>query len=270
MHLKRWLTGLTAVPFLVYIIVKGGLVFSCFIGAVAMTAQWEYFRVVFNQRREATERILILFAYCFVLLMMGAAHRQAPAVIFHFVTLNFILTGCVAIFQFARDKTVFESVKKQMLGVLYVPLLLSYLILLRGGTDSEGAKWIFFMLSIVFAGDIGALYTGTFFGRHKLCPAVSPKKTIEGSLGGIAANLLLGAGFKMLFLPQLPWVTSVFFFVALGIAGQLGDLFESGLKRKAHVKDSGSLLPGHGGILDRADAVMFASPIAYLFKEYLF
>jgi phosphatidate cytidylyltransferase len=270
MHLKRWLTGLTAVPFLVYIIVKGGLVFSCFIGAIALTAQWEYFRVVFNQRRDLTERMLILLAFCVVLLMMGAAHLHSPALMLHLTTLNLILAGGVAIFQFARDKIVFESVKKQLVGVLYVPLLLSYLILVRGGTDMAGAKWIFFMLCIVFAGDIGALYTGTFLGKHKLCPAVSPKKTIEGSLGGIAANLVIGASFKMLFFPELPWTASILFFICLGIAGQLGDLFESGLKRVAHVKDSGSLLPGHGGILDRADALMFASPIAYLFKEYFF
>jgi phosphatidate cytidylyltransferase len=81
---------------------------------------------------------------------------------------------------------------------------------------------------------------------------------------------LIGACFKLLFLPQLPWGLSLLFFISLGIAGQLGDLFESGLKRVAHVKDSGSLLPGHGGILDRADAVMFAAPVAYMFKEYLF
>ena len=74
----------------------------------------------------------------------------------------------------------------------------------------------------------------------------------------------------MIFLPQLPWGVSLLFFVALGAAGQIGDLYESGLKRVANIKDSGSILPGHGGMLDRVDAVMFAAPVAYLFKAYIF
>ena len=183
---------------------------------------------------------------------------------------HFLITATITIVCFRSDRSIFETVKKQIIGVMYVPLLLAYLILIRGGTAIEGAVWIFFVLSVVFAGDIGALYVGTFFGRHKLHPAVSPKKTIEGALGGIAANLFLGIGFRLVFMPDLSWPISLLFFVGLGLAGQVGDLFESGLKRMAQVKDSGNILPGHGGILDRADAIMFAAPIAYLFKAYLF
>ena len=270
MHLKRWVTGLTAVPFLVYIIVKGGLFFSGFIGAIALIAQWEYFRVVFNDRRGNTERFMILLTYLFVFLIIGAAHRHAVEFLLHLVMLNFIITSCITIVQFKSDKMILESAKKQIVGVLYVPLLLSYLILVRSGTGMDGAKWIFFLLSVVFAGDIGALYAGTFLGKHKLNPSVSPKKTIEGSLGGICANVLVGSCFKAFFLAQLSWTVSFLFFISLGVAGQVGDLFESGLKRVAQVKDSGGILPGHGGILDRADALMFATPVAYLFKEYLF
>jgi phosphatidate cytidylyltransferase len=270
MHLKRWITGLAALPFLVYIIVKGGLIFTGFIGIIALIAQWEYFRIVFNRRRGNSERFMMLLAYIFILCITGAAHRQAVDFILHLVVLNFILASCMAIIQFKYDKMIFESAQKQILGVLYVPLLLSYLILVRDGTGGEGTRWIFFLLCVVFAGDIGALYAGTFLGKHKLSPAVSPKKTIEGSLGGICANVVVGACFKMFFLPQLPWVLSLLFFISLGIAGQMGDLFESGLKRVAHVKDSGMILPGHGGILDRADALMFAAPVAFIFKEYLF
>ena len=270
MHLKRWITGLAAVPFLVFIIVKGGLIFTGFIGIIALIAQWEYFRIVFNSRRGNSQRFMMLLAYIFVLFITGAAHRHAVDFILHLVVLNFILANCMAIIQFKYDKMIFESAQKQSLGVVYVPLLLSYVILVRDGTGAEGIRWIFFLLCVVFAGDIGALYAGTFLGKHKLNPAVSPKKTIEGSLGGICANVAVGACFKIFFLPQLSWVLSLLFFISLGIAGQMGDLFESGLKRVAHVKDSGMILPGHGGILDRADALMFAAPVAYLFKEYLF
>ncbi|MBW1753268.1 MAG: phosphatidate cytidylyltransferase, partial [Deltaproteobacteria bacterium] len=94
-------------------------------------------------------------------------------------------------------------------------------------------------------------------------------KTIEGSIGGLAANLAVGAGFKHFFLPLLPWGLSLVFFIAAGAAGQVGDLFESQLKRVGNRKDSGELLPGHGGILDRIDALLFAAPVAYFFKEYI-
>jgi phosphatidate cytidylyltransferase len=130
--------------------------------------------------------------------------------------------------------------------------------------------WILFVLVVVFFGDIGALYAGTFLGKHKLYPALSPKKTIEGSLGGLGANIICGGLFKLIFMPELSWGVSLLFFIALGAAGQIGDLFESGLKRVADIKDSGGILPGHGGILDRADAAMYAAPVAYMFKAYLF
>jgi phosphatidate cytidylyltransferase len=122
---------------------------------------------------------------------------------------------------------------------------------------------------VVFLGDTGAFYVGSYLGRHKLSPIVSPNKTIEGAFGGIAANLSVGAFFKYFFIPRLPWGLGLLFFLTLGVVGQVGDLFESKLKRDSNIKDSGSLLPGHGGVLDRIDALLFAAPVAYLFKEYI-
>jgi phosphatidate cytidylyltransferase len=98
---------------------------------------------------------------------------------------------------------------------------------------------------------------------------VSPKKTIEGAVGGLGANLIFGWMFKMLFFNDLPVLVCIVVALGAGIAGQAGDLFESEFKRSAGVKDSGTILPGHGGILDRIDALLFAAPVAYLLKVLL-
>jgi len=270
MHLKRWITGLVLLPFLIYIIIKGGLLFSAFIGLLALLGFWEYTRVVFSDSPETARSFIVLTGYLPIPVIMWAAHYHAVGLMFHIITLYFITTALLSILLYKKDRFVYEISKKTVLGVVYIPVLFSYLILIRNGEQIEGAYWVFLTLAIVFAGDIGALYTGTFFGKHKLNPTVSPKKTIEGSLGGIAVNIVVGICFKMLLLPELSWGISFLFFISLGLMGQMGDLFESGLKRMAGVKDSGGIFPGHGGILDRADATLFAAPVAYLFKVYLF
>ena len=270
MHLKRWITGLSALPFLIYIIYKGGLIFTLFIGLVTLIGLWEYFRVTLSRDDSPSALIMKILAYLYVIPFMWSAHHLSAAYILNSLAGCFWLTGVVSVLLFKQDQQIFETAKKQLFGMLYVPLLLSYLVLVRNGSDSQGAVWILFILVVVFLGDVGALYAGTFFGKHKLYPALSPKKTIEGSLGGLSANILCGGLFKLFFLPELSWGVSLLFFIALGIAGQIGDLFESGLKRVADIKDSGGILPGHGGILDRADAAMYAAPVAYFFKAYLF
>lgn len=150
-----------------------------------------------------------------------------------------------------------------LLGLAYVPFLLGHLILIRGCDPAKGFWTLLWTMALVWIGDTGAYFAGLLIGRHKLAPSVSPNKTVEGLLGGAlvaaAAAVALDAWWRLGF---GAWH-------ALGIAllatvfGTLGDLVESKLKRAAGVKDSGSLLPGHGGVLDRFDSLMFAAPAVY-------
>jgi len=133
----------------------------------------------------------------------------------------------------------------------------------------DGMIWIFFLCAVIFAGDTAALYIGSLWGRHKLSRSISPGKTIEGAVAGLAANLLVGMVGQALFLAELGWSGSLVFCAAAGFAGQIGDLFESELKRAANIKDSGFLLPGHGGVLDRIDALLFAAPVAFCYRMYI-
>jgi phosphatidate cytidylyltransferase len=146
-------------------------------------------------------------------------------------------------------------------GLLYIVMPFSYGIAML---SPDGKPWILLVLGVVWAGDTGAYFAGRFLGKHKLHPKVSPKKTIEGSIGGLISSV--GAGFLMYEVLGLhglaPWKLAVFS-AAGGALGQLGDLAESLIKRACNVKDSGTILPGHGGMLDRVDGVIFALPFFY-------
>jgi phosphatidate cytidylyltransferase len=174
----------------------------------------------------------------------------------------------ISIIRFKHKPRTLETVKNQLQGTIYIPLFLLFLVLIRNG--ASGMMWLALLLCVIFAGDTSAYYVGSHLGRRKLAAAISPGKTIEGAIGGLAANLVIGLLFKLIFFPALPWAASIIFFLIVGIAGQAGDLFESELKRVSKIKDSGGLLPGHGGFLDRIDALLFAAPVAYFFKVYVF
>jgi phosphatidate cytidylyltransferase len=150
-----------------------------------------------------------------------------------------------------------------LLGVVYAGGLLGYGSLLRASSDGRGL--IFFVACTTWAGDIGAYYVGSRLGRRPLAPRISPKKTVEGALGGIAATVLVAALGSAGIWPRLPVMTAIWVGAVLALVGMLGDLAESAVKRAAGVKDSGRIIPGHGGVLDRLDSVIFGCPVLYGF-----
>jgi phosphatidate cytidylyltransferase len=268
MHLKRWITALVLVPFLILLIGFGGTLWlAVVINVICMMALWEYFRIVLNNDRSMPAMSFKLLTLVTGTAVIWSAYFHLINVLLDIIVLNAAASVTVSVFKFKSDPSICEMVFKQVVGVIYVPLFLSYLLFIRNGRD--GVLWIFLLLIVVFIGDTGAYYVGSYLGRHKLCPVVSPNKTVEGALGGLFAGLGAGALYKSFLLPLLPWGLSLLFFLSIGIAGQMGDLFESQLKRVARIKDSGTLLPGHGGVLDRIDALLFAAPVAYMFKEYI-
>lgn len=272
MHAKRWITGLVALPFLIYLIYMGGASFAVFIAGVSIISLWEYFNIAFadpdqpEQPRPRPAAIPFL-AILTAPVIVWTAHKFSVDLVVFIFAVNLILCAIFSFTRFKTDRRIIETGVKAGQALIYIPLMLSFAVLIRDGAD--GMRWLFFILAIVFAGDIGALYAGTYLGRHKLCPSVSPGKTIEGSLGGLVGNVAVGGLIKLMFFPRLLWGESVLFFLILGIVGQIGDLYESEFKRAAGVKDSGAILPGHGGLLDRIDALLFALPVAYFFKKFI-
>lgn len=153
-------------------------------------------------------------------------------------------------------------------GVLYVAVLGGYIIALaviEHPIPKLSAKLLTLFFIVVFAGDTGAYYTGRSLGRHKLAPRVSPGKTIEGLVGGLAGNIIAALIAHVTFFPELRVVQAVPLAIVMGLLGVVGDLCESMLKRGAKAKDAGHIIPGHGGLLDRLDSMLFNAPLLYYF-----
>jgi len=146
-------------------------------------------------------------------------------------------------------------------GILYIGWLLSYLVALRGLED--GRNWVFFALFTTFASDTAAFFVGRALGRHKLAPRISPGKTWEGTIAGVLGAIIVSLLFTLL-IPISYW-QAILLGILVSIFGQLGDLVESLLKRNMGVKDSGRLIPGHGGFLDRIDSVVFVGVVVYYY-----
>jgi phosphatidate cytidylyltransferase len=163
------------------------------------------------------------------------------------------------------------SALRMMVGIagpLYLGVLLTTLGLLRRDHGSLGSSYVFMALGFAWLGDTGGYFFGKYLGRRKLYPAVSPKKTVAGLMGAIAGASLGGLGVHLWLLPSVPLTHAAGLGTLAGGLGQLGDLAESLLKRSVGVKDSGSVIPGHGGLLDRVDALLVIAPIVYLYATW--
>jgi phosphatidate cytidylyltransferase len=184
------------------------------------------------------------------------------------VVLAVLATAILHLVRFGELQNAAARTGLMIFGQLYVALLLTPLALLK--RLPEGSDWILLTLMLTFFGDTGAYAAGRMFGRHKLYPAISPGKTIEGAVGGLLFSFGAAVLAKLWYMPQLRWVDAVLITIPGGALAQCGDLVESMIKRAYGVKDSGKAIPGHGGLLDRIDALLFSTPYAYLYAVHIF
>jgi phosphatidate cytidylyltransferase len=254
---KRFLTAVVLLPPLVGVILFGkGWPFALLVGTVTLLCSAEYFRLFFPSARERYSGIAVT----------GLVYLSGTFLPFQAAEAAVLCLVSLVIFPFlAGGESHAEKVRRAGLAALGAVYVGGFLSTYPRTIDLPGGEqWIFLGLVAVFGGDIAAYFVGTFFGKRHLWKRISPNKTVEGAIGGLAASVVLGTGYGALFLHGIPlWFLSLVSTV-VGVAGQAGDLFESLLKRAAGVKDSGTLLPGHGGIFDRTDAVISAGPVLYI------
>lgn len=177
-------------------------------------------------------------------------------------------------FRFRSDFTkMLTGAGVTVLGVFYIVFLGGFLVSTRMGFDSGpglSTHLLGYFFLVIFGSDSGAYFAGRAFGKHKLAPSISPGKTVEGLIGGILAAAAFAALATFWFFPELPYQWSIPLACFIAIVGVLGDLCESAIKRGAGTKDAASILPGHGGLLDRLDSLLFGAPILYYFARFYF
>lgn len=216
----------------------------------------ELMRLLFREDDHRLHRGAFYF-FILCIFALSSLHPSQAAIVFAFFSICFCLLSLLSQKKFLNLEALTSFQARSVLGFFYVGLLPSFAVQI---VDlPQGTTWFLTLLAVVFAGDIGAYLTGMLIGRRKLMPLISPQKTVEGAAGGLTCSVAVGMycahvlGHPMFYLAILSAGTA--------IIAQFGDLFESQLKRAADIKDSGRIMPGHGGILDRIDGVLFASPV---------
>ena len=238
----RIVVALILIPLALLLIIKAhSHIFLTIVALLSILGTHEFIKIMKNDNIRLYTPLMWVSsaAVPFLIYFLGFAAFTAYSFVIIFVSYNFF-------------------------AVMFVPFMFTFLALLK----NIGYEWVLFLCFIVWASDSFAYFTGVTCGKHKLIPKVSPGKSIEGLIGGTIGALIIGALFNYYLLNE-NWIIMAIIIVDVIVAGVIGDLIESMIKRSANVKDSGTLLPGHGGILDRFDSLMIAGPVLYFYLIYI-
>ena len=258
---KRVLSTIVLVPIFVWILIGGpAWLFTLMIVGVGMLANWEFTRM-FQRAGVPVLREAGLVWGGRVTLAVVRPDRAGAA--FAVVVLGLL---AASLDRGGADPSRWQRVAATLLGVCYVNWLLGHAISLRALPD--GGYWVLLLVWVTWIGETAAYTVGSLVGRHKLAPGISPGKTIEGAVAQFAASLLAALTAGGWLFPGLRLGDAVAVGVLLGVLGQVGDLVESALKRSVGAKDTGHVIPGHGGILDRIDGLLFNAPVLLYYVTY--
>ncbi|HMN69066.1 MAG TPA: phosphatidate cytidylyltransferase [Bdellovibrionales bacterium] len=264
---KRVASGLLAAAILLSLIYfqgRNGVLTACVIATVLGIR--EFSRMVFTQWNMPAllPPFYALICLChFALIFMYPAHADA---LFAGACITFLVSAIWITRGKVSNENLWAAIAIGTFGLVYTVLFPSYAV--AAARLEDGEKWVLLLLLVVFFGDIFAYFGGRWFGKHKFMPMISPNKTWEGSLAGLFGSVAAGTVHVTGFSDVAVWKTMLFCLVC-GAVAQSGDLLISLLKRVAKVKDTGTIMPGHGGVLDRLDGVFISCPLVYAFALYV-
>ena len=293
--IKRIATAVVLIPIVLLLVLKAPLyVLSMVAAAVALLAIAEFLKLVTHYAVEPMTLSTYIFVVLFFIFVTLASSGRAPLVETTAVLYGIVVSAALASFVFMTEamrrtnlKTAYPAAAASTFAFGYIAIPMALLVAIR--QQPAGAIWTIFTLLAVWSGDIFAYFVGKAIGRHRMSPEISPKKTWEGGVASIVASIIIGT----LWIHSAPGISSTLLRLGLidrrdgmfgleqpqlwpiillsavvNIAAQLGDLVESLIKRGAGVKDSGAILPGHGGMLDRIDAMLFAVPVVWAYGAW--
>jgi phosphatidate cytidylyltransferase len=264
----RVITGAIGVPLIILAIWFGDPWpwFTLLIAAAALAGTYEFYHIANFDRREPLIYLGLLWALALVL----SHHYRNPDVLPVVITATMLISLIWLLFRPSREKA-FRDWAWTIVGALYVGWMLSYWLNLRGLAD--GRDWVYLAMLTTFANDTGAFFIGRAWGKHKLAPTISAAKTWEGAIGGLISAIPAAIVIALVLNLISPFTFKYWQIILLGflvgLFAQLGDLVESLLKRNMGVKESGNLLPGHGGILDRFDSLIFVGAVVYYYVMWV-
>jgi phosphatidate cytidylyltransferase len=262
---KRLLTGFGGGAALLGLIIFGGWIGMFFIStALSIGMMVEFTDITFSMRDRLEKRyILLSVAWAIALVNLFTPQSEFTLLIVTFISLFVYFLYSASKHEEAEFQTHFKELMYSVFALIYlvfIPLFFSRIYSLP-----HGVEWTVLFLLVVWAGDSGAYFIGKKYGKRKLYSKISPKKTVEGLVGGLFASTIATIAFRALFFPNMMWEAILVVALGVGFVSQMGDLCESFFKRAFDKKDSGTVLPGHGGFLDRFDGVVFSLPVMYTF-----
>jgi phosphatidate cytidylyltransferase len=257
---KRVLSGIVFVPVLLWMLYGApGWLFSVFVLVLGAAAHWEFARMFRQAGEETTPWLGTLLGVA-----VTASFLSPGAVP---IVLALAVTVALSAPIVGQRTPAWAPTALTVLGICYVNWLLGHALWLRA--LPQGADWMVLLVAVTWAGETAAYAIGSLAGRHKLAPVISPAKTVEGAVAQVVVSVGVAMiGWGALF-PGRPLALAAAAGMLLGIVGQLGDLAESALKRSVRMKDAGGLIPGHGGVLDRLDSLLFNTPALFYYAGYV-
>jgi phosphatidate cytidylyltransferase len=259
---QRIITGVLAAALFLPIVIIGGNIFTLLVMLLAIIGMFELLRM----RKISSFSSPGILSIALTIVLVIPDHWLSIVTISDFTRFDWFLSGLLLLLSLTvitKNRFSFDEVSFVLLAAMYVGFGFFYFNETR--LLPNGLQLLFLILFLIWATDSGAYFIGRSFGKRKLWPKISPNKTIEGAIGGVLCAVIVGFVFQ-LFLPIYTYQSIIIIAIVTAVFGQIGDLVQSAFKRHYGVKDSGAILPGHGGILDRFDSLVFVLPILHLLQ----